>query len=163
MGVHQAQTLTEQGTRLDQVTNLAVGSHRQCRQIIKQCQDCVAITKRSQGQFANNHRMHAYVGIGQQRHKPTVRPMEVIDPDRGVDQDQRAPRCRGAAVAWGSVPPSWASRRELSRAISASRPSLTSIDFSDRPVSSAAFWISSSSRLSVVRIMASSRINPSII
>jgi hypothetical protein len=64
--------------------------------------------------------------------------VKMVDPDRSVDQDHALRRCRGADDAFGSVPPRLARRRELSRAIKASSPIRTNVDFSDRPVSSAA-------------------------
>ena len=73
------------------------------------------------------------------------------DPDRGVDQDH-VERRRGGDVASGSLPPSAASRRELSWVIRASRPRRTKVAFSVRPVSSDARRTSSSSKFNVVRM-----------
>jgi hypothetical protein len=59
---------------------------------------------------------------------------QVIDPHRGVDQDQcSADRRRGTDVSSGSVSPRRARRRALSRSISAVSPSRTSSVFSFIP------------------------------
>jgi hypothetical protein len=36
MGIDQAQAMTEEGMRFDQVTNLRVSGDRECRQLIEQ-------------------------------------------------------------------------------------------------------------------------------
>jgi hypothetical protein len=60
---------------------------------------------------------------------------EVVDPNRGVDEDHwLAARRRGIGVSAGSVPPRRARRRALSRSIRALRPSRTSNVFSFTPV-----------------------------
>lgn len=56
---------------------------------------------------------------------------QVIDPHRGVHQDHFRPDCRRGGVSTsGSLPPSRAKRRALSRSMSALRASRTSFDFS---------------------------------
>jgi hypothetical protein len=82
--------------------------------------------------------------------------MEVVDPDRGVDQDHAAPsRRRGAAVAWLSEPPRAARRLALSTRIKVSSPSRKSADLSVMPVNSDARVKSSSSMVTVVLTEAS--------
>ncbi|CAI10273.1 hypothetical protein p1B32 (plasmid) [Aromatoleum aromaticum EbN1] len=79
---------------------------------------------------------------------------QVVDPDRGVHQDHSScsGRRRGMSVSCGSEPPSRASRRALSRWMSARKASFTKADFSVMPVSAWALAKSSSSSASVVRI-----------
>ena len=63
--------------------------------------------------------------------------MEVVDPDRRVNQDHVAPpHRRGAAVAWLSEPPRAARRLALSTRIKVSSPSRKSADLSVMPVDS---------------------------
>src|ERR1700761_8995502 len=79
--------------------------------------------------------------------------MEVVDPDRGVDQDHlESSRRRGAADAWLSEPPRAASRLALSTRIKVSSPSRKSADRSVTPVNSVARAKSSSSMVTVVLI-----------
>src|SRR5438093_13764049 len=74
-------------------------------------------------------------------------------PKQKYQRGSRIPeRLRRTAFSFFSVPPKLASRRALSRAMSASRPSFTSAVFSSTPASLAAFLKSSSSILRVVRI-----------
>ena len=60
---------------------------------------------------------------------------QMIDPDRSIDQDHLVVgRRRGTGAKSGSLPPSRAKRRALSRSISALRASRTNADFSRKPV-----------------------------
>ncbi len=77
---------------------------------------------------------------------------KVVDPDRGVDQNHcGSARRRGTVLRSGSVPPSLASRRALSRSIRARNPSRTRALFSVVPVRRCASASRSSSRAKVVR------------
>src|SRR5205823_9498164 len=82
-----------------------------------------------------------------------IQPAEVIDPDRGIDQNQRGRR-RGIGRNCGSVPPSRANRRAASRSISAFSASRTRADFSCTLVNCSALASNSSSIAIVVRIEA---------
>ena len=61
-------------------------------------------------------------------------------------------RLRGTGLRSGSLPPSRASLRALSRSINAFNASRTSADFSFTPVKASAFSSNASSRVKVVRI-----------
>ena len=78
---------------------------------------------------------------------------QVVDPYRGVDQDQGlvSERLRGEAFRLGCVPPRRASRLALSRSISAFKPSRTIADRSKGPASRVALASKSSSIVIVVR------------
>src|ERR1700712_2291010 len=77
---------------------------------------------------------------------------QMIDPDRGVDQDH-AGVCRlGIAFTPGSLPASWARRRALSRSINARSAWRTNAVFSVVPVKRCASCTRSSSKASVVLI-----------
>ena len=78
---------------------------------------------------------------------------EVTDPLRGVgkNHERRPPaRRRRGCLSWRSEPPSAASRRAASRAMSASRPACTRAVFSEILVNSEALSTRSSRRMSVV-------------
>jgi hypothetical protein len=94
--------------------------------------------------------------VTEERNECRLRGMEVVDPDRSVDQDHLAPsRRRGAAVAPLSEPPRAARRLALSTRIKVSSPSRKSADLSVIPVNSVARAKSSSSMVTVVLIEAS--------
>ncbi len=81
-----------------------------------------------------------------------VCPSQVVDTDGGVDQNHaRDDRRRGTARALGSLPPSRARRRALSRAIRARSPSWIRAVRSSSPDSLRAWARRASSRFSVVR------------
>src|SRR6185437_2447271 len=77
---------------------------------------------------------------------------QVVDPDRGVNKDHSADLLRGAAVAFGSLPPRAASLRAASRWTSCRSASLTRAAFSVMAVYCSAWRIRSSSRAMVVRM-----------
>jgi hypothetical protein len=79
---------------------------------------------------------------------------EMIDPNRSVyeNHDAERGRLRRTEDKRGSVPPSMANRRALSRAIRASRPMRTNAVFSFSPVKAAAFRSISSSMFKVDRM-----------
>ena len=81
---------------------------------------------------------------------------QAIDPNGRVDEDHatRPGRRRRIALNPGSVPPSLASRRALSRAINASRPMRTSAVFLETPVNRTARRRRDGSMFKVVRIYA---------
>ena len=74
----------------------------------------------SQGKFANDEGMRQHATGRRAALRAIIAAPQMIDPNRGVDQNQaRAGRRRGAGSISGSLPPSRASRRALSRSISA--------------------------------------------
>src|SRR5208282_3113929 len=78
---------------------------------------------------------------------------EVVDPDGGICEDQRArARRRGVFLNLGMVPPREANRRALSRSISAFSASRIKAVFSATPVNSRAMRRRSSSSAIVVLI-----------
>src|SRR5687768_14996696 len=92
------------------------------------------------------------LGIEQWGEHPTAA-AEVLDPNRGVDEDHRGgSRRRGGAFRLGLLPPKSANRRAASRSTSAFSPRLTNSDFSLIPVYSWAAASNSSSRVTVVRM-----------
>jgi hypothetical protein len=83
-----------------------------------------------------------------------VSPPKVVDPDGSVDKNHatRLGRRRRIGLRPRSVPPSFDSRRALSRAINASRPMRTSAVFLETPVNRAARLMSDTSIFKVVRM-----------
>jgi hypothetical protein len=98
--------------------------------------------------------MHCHEAELQKLAQLVVAPAEVIDPNRGIDQDQASvsSRRRGAGSSSGSLPPNLASRLALSRSINAFNPSRTIAERSFEPISFMALASSSSSMFIVVRI-----------
>ena len=88
------------------------------------------------GQFSDDEGVTPYDAVGQEIREGPVPALKMIDPDRRVDEHQRAFRGRrrrtGRRVP--SEPPRAASRLALSRAMSASIPARTSAVFSLIPV-----------------------------
>jgi hypothetical protein len=85
---------------------------------------------------------------------------QMIHPDRCIEQDQAGSgRRREAIASSGSVPPNRASRRALSRSISALSASRTTAVFSVRPVNACALARRLSSRARVVRMIGFSNIH----
>jgi hypothetical protein len=71
----------------------------------------------------------------QQSFENDVAGAQMIDPDGSVDQDHLgSDRRRDIGFRWASLPPRRASRRALSRSISALSASRTNADFSRNPV-----------------------------
>jgi hypothetical protein len=98
-----------------------------------------ALLDRRERQFLDHSTMASDLVVIEERSERRLGGMEVVDPDRGVDQDHVAPsRRRGAAVAWLSEPPRAARRLALSTRIKVSSPSRKSADFSVIPVNSVA-------------------------
>ena len=95
------------------------------------------------------------LGIQKQFFKLPVTLAQVDNPNGGINKDHRCFQAYlrlGTALRLFSVPPSFASRLLLSRAIKASRPSRTKDVFSLMPVNRDAFSNILSSMLSVVLI-----------
>jgi len=94
----------------------------------------------------------------QQTRQRRVAPTEVVDPDRAVDRHHRLPCLRrGTARSFGSLPPSLARRRALSRSISAESASFNSALRSRTPDRSCARFRRASSSVTVVRMGRSSK------
>ncbi len=131
-------------------------------QVRESPKDLTPTGETSQSELALHERMDEDVELFQMRGQTRAAGAEVLYPDGGVDEDAqgrvrrevpgRGRRRRGAR-ARGSVPPSAASRRALSRTISDSSPARTTAAFSVSPVARLARSIKASSRISVVRIL----------
>ena len=88
-----------------------------------------------QGRFTDDKRVRQDLTGLEQRCQPLITFSQMIEPDRGINQNHdRRGRRRGGAFSFECVPPRRAGRRALSRSIKALRVSRTSADFSLTPV-----------------------------
>jgi hypothetical protein len=128
---------------------------RESGQLAKRGEDGRALTQRSERDFADDRGWQPIWPCSSNAARIAASVTQVFDPDGGVGQgiiagDGRAPRRGGVArmeIGLGSTRA--ASRRALSRAISARSPSCTNAVFSATPVRPRARSISTSSRISV--------------
>jgi hypothetical protein len=152
MYVNPAEAAAVQLLALDQLQYLFV-PRGCCRwQRRQELQDLRAPAQRPAGQLPDHERVHEYEPVLEQRAEARLAAAQVLDPDGCVGERQAEKRRRGIGRSFCSVPPSAASRRALSSAMSASSPLLTNAVFSRSPVSSAARLSNSSSMISVVLI-----------
>src|ERR1700733_5162683 len=135
MFVQQMQTLTQ----IDLVRS---------RQFLQMPEDVVPLLQGPGRQFPNHNRVRPDRPRLQAGLQLRISPVEVIDPDGGIDQNSHdifdAFR-RGAAAAFVSLPPSAASRAAASRWMRARRPSCSNAVFSFTPAYSPASSIKASS------------------
>lgn len=108
-------------------------------------------------QFAENIRMARHLFVHDHRRQPRIAATEMVDPDRGVEEDQSGlvnlgGLRRGGAFRPGIVPPSAASRRRAMLWRISTSASRTSALVSRMPVASRRESTSSSSRVIVVRM-----------
>jgi hypothetical protein len=124
MDVNVADAPAHQGAPLDVIQRLRVRRHRRRRQFPQKAEHFAAVFQIAARQLAQDERMHQHAalfkGHGQRRCAGT----QMIDPNRRVDQDHAdCERRRGTGCNRGSLPPSRARRRALSRSIRALSPS----------------------------------------
>src|SRR5271157_1734781 len=123
------------------------------RQVRESGQHGDPLTQGAQSQFADDEGVRQNPTGLEQLGQRRVSGPQVINPYRSIDQDHApAGRRLGGALRSGSLAPNRASRRALSRSMSALSASRTRLDFSFRPVRAWALATSSSSSASVVRI-----------
>jgi len=104
-------------------------------------------------ELTNHEGMADYLPLVEKLNELRVAPGQMVDPNRGIDEDhQAAERRRRIDRSELSVPPSLARRRALSKAIKASRPRRIKAVFSVIPVNCSALFRRESSILSVVLI-----------
>src|SRR4051812_20631101 len=123
------------------------------RQVGEKFEDEFALTEVPERYFADDKGMYEDPARLQQLGQFIVAALEMVDPDRRIDEDHaRLGRRRGTGERSGSVPPSRASRRALSRSINALKASRRRGALSETPVSARAFSSKASSRATVVRM-----------
>src|ERR1700680_1520556 len=135
MGIDIADAAPEQRFAIDEMHHLLVRSDGRLRQFVHGAKDDIGLPQIAEGELAQNIRMPENLAAVEQPTQRVIAGPQMVDPDRSVDQDHLARnRRRGAAARSGSLPPSRARRRALSRSISALSASRTRADFSRRPV-----------------------------
>jgi hypothetical protein len=155
MDIDIAQPSSHELAVLDESHDLVMGGGLGVRKRSEQPQDFGPVCHSTAGQLADDKGVDDdFSAFKKFREAKDARP-KMINPNRGIDKDhgdQTAGLLRGMGRSFFSVPPSLASRRLLSRAISASNPRLTRAVFSLIPVTWDAFFKISSSIFSVVLI-----------
>jgi hypothetical protein len=160
VGVDPSDAAARESVPFDELQNFGMLCGVGLRQLREEPEDLGAPSQVAERQFADHERVKENEPVLEEGREPGVSTPQVIDPEGRVDQDQRlalglrtgAGRRRRGSRRPFSVPPSAASRRALSRAMSASRPAWTIAVFSVRPVRLLAFARRESSRISVVLI-----------
>ncbi len=122
----------------------------------EQRKDFVAIAQRAACEFARHEGVDQHFRVTQKRLQAPVPCAKVVDPDGGIDENHatRPGLRRLMGLRPGSDPPSFASRRALSRAINASNPRRTRAVFLGIPVNRAARRIRDVSIFNVVLMYA---------
>ncbi len=151
MNVDPADAHAIQLLRIHELQHLLVSGGNCGGQCPQQSKDLPTIHYRSARQFAEDEWMCQDQILLEQKREGFVTFAEMADPNRGIDEDHDADRgrLRRTEDNRGSLPPSLASRRALSRAIRASRPMRTNAVFSFSPVNAAALRSISSSMFKV--------------
>lgn len=86
--IYQAQTSTVEAVSIDQVHHLLVRCRRHRFESSQQGKRSGPVPDRAQCQFAHDHGMHADERRTEQELQRLLGPMEVVNPDRRVDEDQ---------------------------------------------------------------------------
>jgi hypothetical protein len=123
------------------------------RKIQQRIDNNLPLAQRAERDFTDDVRMRQHFAPLEELAEDYIARTKMIDPDRRIDQDHLADgRRRGTSLSRGSLPPSRASRRALSRSINAINASRMSAVLSRKPVRDSAFARSPSSKANVVRI-----------
>jgi hypothetical protein len=158
MDIDPADAAARKLVAVDELEGLVMIRRLRSRHLPKKAEDFRPSLQPTERQLTQDERVDENQPVAQESLKPRVASAQMVDPDRGIDQDQRCSLRVRRERRWGarrkpfSEPPRAASRRALSRAISASRPALTIAVFSLKPVRLRALSSRSSSRISVVLI-----------
>lgn len=154
MQVNPTQSAAIEMGGVQEVQDFMMLGHPGCGQRCQKGQDLLAPPEIAARQLTQHERMAENLVIGKKRLKAGTPRSQVLDPDRGVNQDHAAflARRRRTSDRLFSVPPSSARRRALSRAIRDSSPRRTRAVFSSTPASLAALCSRASSMFNVVLI-----------
>src|SRR5688572_13401931 len=152
MRVDPTDAATMEAPRLDQIQDFLMRGDVRLREVREQLENLTPVLEASAREFSDDERVAVHHVIDEQSLQARTSDSKVIDPDRSVGEDHAAllDLRRRVGRRPRSVPPSSARRRALSRAINASRPSLTKDAFSVMPVRRAAFRMRSSSMFRLV-------------
>src|ERR1051325_4895230 len=143
-------------TMLDECHRLVVTDHQRRRKRGEQLEHLATLLQQTEADLTYHVGVAQHFAGLQMCGQNGVMATQMVHPDRGIDENHLAVRRVGRRRAMtrrrGSEPPSAASLRALSRAISARSPSCTSALFSCMPVTPRALATKSSSKIRVVRI-----------
>lgn len=117
MYVHITDPSAVQSVTLDEGKCLVRIGHGRHGEVLEQLEHCGAIGEMATGELANDEGVNDHARAVEQRDELRVTAAQVVHPHRRINQDQDfgSERLRRAALKPGSVPPSLASRRALSR------------------------------------------------
>ena len=129
MGIDISDAAPKQPVLVDEMQNFGISGDAGLRQIHQCVQHDFTLTQVAQGQLADDKRMGQDRSSLEQRGERLLACAKMGDPNRRIDQDHAdVGRRRGGAFRRGSLPPSRASRRALSRSIRALSASRTRLD-----------------------------------
>src|SRR6266849_6140481 len=118
MGIDVADAAAEQWDAVDQIEYILMLRHNGPRQALQIVQRRIARLEITKRQLANHKRMTENLLRGEQRAKSLVGDAQMINPNRGINEDHpRLVRRRGIGLSSGIVPPRRASRLAASRSI----------------------------------------------
>src|SRR5262245_23351835 len=131
---------------IDEAQDLLIARDDGLWQVLQCGENDIALAQTPERKLADNKRMHQNFRRIEQVSEVAIRLAKMAHPNGSVDEDH-ADLCRrrGGAATSGSLPPSRANLRALSRSIRAFSASRTSADFSFNPVNAWAFRRRSSS------------------
>jgi len=92
MGIDKTQPEPVQAVRADEMKDFSMGCHRYTGQVLEELQNSQSIPQRTERQLADDHRMDAHPGLLEQPDQRGLGPVEVVDPDGGVDEDHAGDR-----------------------------------------------------------------------
>ena len=120
---------------IDETNNLRIVGDCGMREVLQAAQHDLALTQIAHRQLADHKGVRQYPAAIEEVGQGCIAGPKMVDPDRRIDQDHLlVGRRRGIGRKAFSLPPNFASRRALSRSISALSASRTSADFSLTPV-----------------------------
>ena len=122
MGIDVADSFSHQAMVLDEMQRFLIGGHNTGGKRREKSEHLPPPGDLSAGNLTDDERVRCHIPAFQSVSEKRNRLVEMIDPDRGVDEDHEGRRLLGA-FARGSLPPSRARRRALSLAINARNPS----------------------------------------
>ena len=122
MRVDVSDAKPEQMLIVDQTQDLQVGRDGCPGEVEEQAENLAASGEVSERELADHPGVRQHVAVVEEPDELWFAGSEMVDPDRGVNEDHAGMVCRRETdVASGSLPASWASRRALSRSMSARR------------------------------------------
>jgi hypothetical protein len=136
MDIDVADAAAVQGMVIYEFEDFHVSGNADLWQVRQVIQNLSVLTEMTQCELPNNEGMRQHHFGIQEGGKRLIAGAQMVYPNRRIDQNHAGlGRRRGGRRNLSSLPPSFASRRALSRSISALSASRTRRDFSVNPVS----------------------------